>query len=194
MIGQRIVEFMQREDAHETWVYERRIILPVEFLCLLAGVWAAPTRDAMWLLLVSLPLALWTAELARADRSGAARKAERAAARGIPSVTLACEAAMVSVAKNKQLLNATAPIVALAASVAGAGGAGITRAAIVGFVVSVVRYVMVEAYGVWRAWYRKRVSTMIDCAIRRIEVPDVVVSMQRAKQTDSVDLFVSKNK
>lgn len=157
MIGQRIVEFLQREDAHETWVYERRVILPVEFLCLLAGVWAAPTRDAMWLLLVSLPLALWTAELARADRSGAARKAERAAARGIPSVTLTCESAMVSVAKNKQLLNATAPIVALAASVAGAGGAGITRAAIVGFVVSIIRWGMVEAYGVWRAWYRTHI-------------------------------------
>lgn len=161
MIGQCIVEFLQRPNACETWVYERRIILPAEFLCLLAGVWAAPTRDAMWLLLVSLPLALWTAELARADRSGAARKAERAAARGIPSVTLTCESAMVSVAKNKQLLNATAPIVALAASVAGAGGAGITRAAIVGFVVSVVRYVMVEAYGVWRAWYRGRVPLKI---------------------------------
>lgn len=164
MIGQRIVEFLQREDAHETWVYERRVILPVEFLCLLAGVWAAPTRDAMWLLLVSLPLALWTAELARADRSGAARKAERAAARGIPSVTLTCESAMVSVAKNKQLLNATAPIVALAASVAGAGGVGITRAAIVGFVVLVVRWAMVEAYGVWRAWYREHVPVKVGTA------------------------------
>jgi hypothetical protein len=41
--------------------------------------------------------------------------------------------------------------------VAGAGGAGLTRAAVVGFVVSLVRWAMVELYGVWRRWYRGHV-------------------------------------
>jgi hypothetical protein len=163
-----IVQFLQRDGAHDTWVYERRVILAVELLCLLAGVWAAPTRAAMWLLLVSMPLALQAAELARADRSGAARKAEHAAALGIPSVTLTCERDMIRVAKNKQLLAAAAPVVALSASVAGAGGAGITRAAIVGFIVSVVRWVMVEAYGAWRMWYRARVPAFITTRNERI--------------------------
>lgn len=163
-----IVKFLQHDDAHETWVYERRVILSVELLCLLAGAWAAPTRDAMLLLLVSMPLALWAAELARADRSGAARKAERAAALGIPSITLTCERDMIRVAKNKQLLAAAAPVVALSASVAGAGGAGITRAAIVGFIVSIVRWAMVEAYGAWRAWYRARVPVFVTSRNERI--------------------------
>jgi hypothetical protein len=157
-----IIRFLQRNDARETWEYERPVILAVELLCLIAGAWAAPTRDSMWLLLVSsMPLTLLATEFARADRSGAARKAERAAALGIPSVTLTCEADMVRVAKNRQLLAATAPIVALSASVAGAGGAGITRAAVVSFIVSVVRWAMVEAYGAWRAWYRSHVPVNI---------------------------------
>jgi cytochrome c-type biogenesis protein CcmH/NrfG len=80
---------------------------------------------------------------------------------GIPSVTLTCETDMVRVAKNKQLLNATAPIVALSAAVAAAGFAGITRAIVVGFIVSVVRWAMVEAYGTWRAWYRARVPVQV---------------------------------
>jgi hypothetical protein len=156
-----IIRFLQRNDSRETWEYERPAILTVELLCLIAGAWAAPTRGAMWLLLVSMPLSLWSAELARAERSGAARKAERAAALGIPSVTLTCETDMVRVAKNKQLLNATAPIVALSAAVAAAGFAGITRAIVVGFIVSVVRWAMVEAYGTWRAWYRARVPVQV---------------------------------
>lgn len=163
-----VIRFLQRDGARETWEYERPVILSVELLCLIAGAWAAPTRDAMWLLLVSMPLSLWTAELARAERSGAARKAERAAALGFPMVTLTCEADMVRVAKNKQLLNATAPIVALSAAVAAAGFAGITRAIVVGFVVSVVRWAMVEAYGVWRAWYRARVPVFIASRNERI--------------------------
>lgn len=156
-----IIRFLQRDGARETWFYERPVILFVELLCLFAGVWAAPTREAAYLLLVSMPLTLWAAELARADRSGAARKSELAAARGIPTVQLTCERDMVRVAKNKQLLAAAAPVVALSASVAGAGGAGITRAAIVGFIVSIVRWAMVEAYGVWRAWYRSHVPIVI---------------------------------
>lgn len=168
LVNHPIIEFLQRDDAPETWIYERRVILSVELLCLIAGAWAAPTRDSMLLLLMSMPLSLWTAELARAERSGAARKSERAAALGIPSVTLTCEADMVRVAKNKQLLNATAPIVALSAAVAGAGFAGITRAIVVGFVVSVVRWAMVEAYGAWRVWYRTRVPVFIASRNERI--------------------------
>lgn len=163
-----IIQFLQRNDSRETWEYERPVILTVELLCLIAGAWAAPTHDAMWLLLMSMPLSLWTVELARAERSGAARKAERAAALGFPSVTLTCEADMVRVAKNKQILNATAPIVALSAAVAAAGFAGITRAIVVGFVVSVVHWAMVEAYGVWRAWYRARVPVFIASRNERI--------------------------
>jgi hypothetical protein len=156
-----IIEFLQRKDALMTWVYERRVTLPIEALCLMAGVWAAPTRSAALLLLVTSPLALWAAELARAERSGAARKAELAAALAIPKVELACERDLEQIAKNKQLVTATAPIVALAMSVAGAGGAGLTKAAITGFIASVVRWAMVEAYGSWRAWYRSHVPVVI---------------------------------
>jgi hypothetical protein len=155
-----IVSFLQRDDALRTWIYERRVFFPVELLCLLAGVWAAPTRSAALLLLVTMPLALLAAEFARADRSGAARKGELATALSIPKVKLACERDLERVAKNKQLVTATAPIVALAMSVAGAGGAGLTKAAITAFVVSVVRWAMVEAYGHWRAWYRSHVPVM----------------------------------
>lgn len=163
-----IIRFLQRNDSRQTWEYERPVILTVELLCLIAGAWAAPTRDATLLLLMSMPLSLWTAELTRAERSGAARKAERSAALGIPSVTLTCEADMVRVAKNKQLLNASAPIVSLFAAVAAVGFAGITRAIVVGFVVSVVRWAMIEAYGVWRAWYRARVPVFITSRNERI--------------------------
>lgn len=156
-----IIRFLQRNNDRETWEYERPVILAVELLCLIAGAWAAPTRDSMLLMLVSMPLVLWGAELARAERSGAARKTEQMAALGLPLLALTCEADMVRVAKNKQLLNATAPIVTLSAAVAAAGFAGITRAIVVGFVVSVVRWAMVEAYGTWRAWYRSHVPVQV---------------------------------
>jgi hypothetical protein len=156
-----IIEFLQRDGALMTWCYERRVILSIEVLCLMAGVWAAPTQAAASLLLVSMPLALLAAEWARADRSGAARKAELAAARGITKIKLACERDLEHITKNKQLVTATAPIVALAMSVAGASGVGLTKAAITAFVVSVVRWTMVEAYGKWRAWYRSHVPVMI---------------------------------
>ena len=155
-----IVRFLQRDGAPETWQYERVIILFVECMCLLAGVMAAPTNNAALLSVVTLPLALWATELARAERSGAARKSERAAAMAIPTVTLACEKQIVNAAKNKQIVTATAPIVALAMSVAGAG-TGLTRAIVAGFVVSLIRYAMVELYGVWRGWYRSHVPLSI---------------------------------
>jgi hypothetical protein len=164
MTSHAIVRFLQRDGALLTWFYERRVILPIEALCLMAGVWAAPTRAAALLLLVTSPLALWATELARADRSGAARKAELAAALAIPKVKLTCERDLEQVAKNKQFVTATAPIVSLAMSVAGAGGAGLTKAAITGFAVSVIRWTVIEAYGAWRAWYRSHVPAVADVA------------------------------
>jgi hypothetical protein len=158
-----IIRFIQRTTSNpwSTWEYERVPTLLVEFLCLLAGIWAAPTQSAMWLAVVSTPLSLLATEFARADRSAAARKAEIATATGIPSVVLPCARDIEQAAKNRQLITATAPIVALAASVAGANGAGITAAAIVGFIVSVVRWAAVEIYGKWRAWYRTHVPVKI---------------------------------
>lgn len=156
-----IIRFLKRDGAKNTWLYERRVILPVEAICLLVGIWAAPdTRARVWLA-ITLPLALLAAELTRASRSGATRKAELAAARG-HGVVLPCEADLVRAARNLQLITATAPIVALGATVANAGLAGLTRAAIAAFVVSVIRYAMVEGYGHWRAWYRARVPVVAE--------------------------------
>jgi hypothetical protein len=152
-----VVRFLQRPTALDTWRYERRVILPIEVLCLVAGILAAPTRAASMLLLVTAPLALWATELARADRSAAARKAELATAMGIPRVELACSKDIEQVAKNKQLVTATAPVVSLAMAVAGAGWAGLTLAAIVGFCASLVRWATIEDYGKWRTWYRSHV-------------------------------------
>jgi hypothetical protein len=155
-----VVRFLQRSNALRTWRYERRVILVIEAACLAAGILVAPTRSAAMLLLVTAPLSLWAAELARADRSAAARKAEHAAAKGLLKVVLACEKDIEHAAKNKQLVTATAPIVALAMAVAGAGGAGIQMAAIVGFGVSATRWATVEGYSRWRRWYRKHAPEM----------------------------------
>jgi hypothetical protein len=43
-----VVRFFQRPGALPTWRYERRVILAVEALCLLAGILAAPTRAEWW--------------------------------------------------------------------------------------------------------------------------------------------------
>lgn len=164
MIGERIVEFLRRNDAHETWVYERRVVLFVEFLCLLAGVLVAPNQTAAMLLLIDLPRSLYATELARAARSGAARKAEKANALGVAKVELACERNIEQAAKNQQIMTAAQPIVALAMTIAGSGGQGMTSAVVVGFAVSVVRLALVEGYSVWRAWYRERVPVKIAAA------------------------------
>ncbi len=150
-----IIRFLQRPGALRTWHYERRVQLAVEALCLLAGIWAAPTRNAALLLAITAPLALWAAELARADRSASARKTEQAAAIGLPAVELSCSKDIERAAKNRQLVTAAAPIVALATSVAGSG-IGLTKAAVVGFGTSLVRWSAIEVYGAWRRWYRKR--------------------------------------
>jgi hypothetical protein len=156
-----IIRFLKRDGAKDTWRYERPVILAIELLCLIAGIWAAPDARARVWLAITLPLALLAAELTRASRSGATRKAELAAAQG-NGIVLLCEADLVRAAKKLQLITATAPIVALGATVANTGLAGLTRAAVVGFVVSVVRYASVEVYGVWRAWYRARVPVQVD--------------------------------
>ena len=149
-MGELIVRFLQRKGAKQTWYYERLVLLPIELLCLLAGIGAAPDIRARVWLIITLPLAMFTAEFTRALRSGAARKAELAAARN-NNVVLPCEREIVHAARNLQLITATAPMVALGATVANAGLAGITRAAIVAFVVSVIRYALVEGYGAWRS-------------------------------------------
>lgn len=176
-----IIQFLQRKHAAETWVYERPPILLVEALCLIAGILAAPTRLAALLLLVSSPLALWATELARADRSAAARKAEIADALRLPKVELTCSKDIEKAAKNKQLVTATAPVVALALSVAGAGGQGLTLAVAVGFVVSVIRWAMVEAYGPWRAWYRGHVPVSPVSVAKAVIVAGIASNASRAE-------------
>jgi len=148
-----VISFLQRPNAHETWVYERRVILCIEAVCLFAGILAAPNRTASLLLLLDAPRALYAAELARAVRSSAARKAEQAATMMIPLVRLTCEQDIELAAKRQQLMTAASPVVALALSVAGSSGQGLTLAAVVGFFVSLVRWAAVEGYSKWRAWY-----------------------------------------
>jgi hypothetical protein len=160
MKNNRVITFLQRKGARETWEYERVVILLLELACLVAGVLASPSRTTMLLMAIDLPRSLYATELARAVRSGAARKAERAKAMGIPEVELACSRDIERAAKNQQLMTAAQPVVGLALSVAGSGQ-GFTRAIIVGFIVSVIRWASVEVYGVWRAWYRERVPVQV---------------------------------
>lgn len=158
-----IIRFIKRDTKNpwETWQYERIPILLIEAMCLIAGIWAAPTRSAMWLAIVSAPLALLATEFARADRSAATLKTEIAAATGIPSVVLPCSKDIEQAAKNRQVITATAPVVALAASVAGANGAGLTLAAIVSFITSLIRWGSIEGQGSWRVWYRTHVPVKV---------------------------------
>lgn len=155
-----IVRFIQRPGALPTWRYERRLILVIEALCLLAGILAAPPRATL-VLLVGAPFALWQVELARAARSADARKRETSEALGLPSVDLTCQRDIERAAESRQLATIAAPAVALAASVADSGGHGLTVALVVGFVTSVVRVAMVELYGPWRRWYRSKVPLML---------------------------------
>jgi len=175
MKSNRVITFL-RKGARETWEYERVVILLLELACLVAGVLASPSRTTMLLMAIDLPRSLYATELARAVRSAAARKAERAKAMGIPEVELACSKDIERAAKNQQLMTAAQPVVGLALSVAGSGQ-GFTRAIIVGFIVSVLRWASVEVYGVWRAWYRERVP--VDIGIR-VAKPIVQPAIQLA--------------
>jgi hypothetical protein len=159
--GFALIQFLQREGAKTTWWYERIPILLVEAACLLAAIWAAPNRLAALLLLVDMPRSIYAAELARRSRSAASRKTELAEAMKLPQAELTCQREIDIAARNNQIMTAAAPLVALAMSVAASGGAGLTRAAVVGFVVSIVRYAMIEGYGHWRKWYRQQVPCVV---------------------------------
>lgn len=152
-----IIAFLQRDGALETWRYERRFILSVEVLCLLASVVAAPTPQAAAVQMLTAPIALWAAELARADRSAAARRAERSAFFQLPPIELACDQAIERAAKNRQLVTLAWPLVTLAMSLAAVvPSAASLRAIGAGFVTSCIRLALVECYGTWRRWYRQR--------------------------------------
>lgn len=57
-MGELIVRFLQRKGAKQTWYYERLVLLPIELLCLLAGIGAAPDIRARVWLIITLPLAM----------------------------------------------------------------------------------------------------------------------------------------
>lgn len=159
--GFALIRFLQRDGAKDTWRYERIPILLVEAACLIAAVWAASNRFAALLLLVDMPRSIYAAELARRNRSASSRKTELAEAMKLPAVELTCQRAIDAAARNNQIMTAAAPIVALAMSVAASGGAGLSRAAVVGFAISVIRYTMIEGYGHWRKWYRQQVPCIV---------------------------------
>jgi hypothetical protein len=159
--GFALIQFLQREGAKETWYYERIPILLVEAACVFAAIWAAPNRLAALLLLVDMPRSIYAAELARRSRSGASRKAELAEAMKLPQAELTCQRDLDIAARNNQIMTAAVPLVALAMSVAASGGTGLTRAAVVGFVTSIIRFAMIEGYGYWRKWYRQQVPCVV---------------------------------
>lgn len=192
--GFSLIRFLQRKDAKETWWYERIPILLVELACLLAAVWGAPNRLAALLLLVDMPRSIYAAELARRSRSAASRKTELAEAMKLPAVELACQRAIDAASRNNQIMTAAAPLVALAMSVAASGGIGLTRAAVVGFATSIVRYAMIEGYGHWRKWYRQQVpcalpekpavSANVDGAL--IDIAGIVEHISDERLVDSL--------
>lgn len=155
-MGARVLAFLSHPDARPTWVYERRVILFVEALCLLAVALAAPTGLPTYLLLLRAPLQLRKAMSDHAARSGAARRREHEEALGRDPVKLTCAKALEREARDGQLLTAVIPLVDLAFAWAVAGGKGIAASAIAGAVCALVRFGMVEGYGAWRRWYRAR--------------------------------------
>jgi hypothetical protein len=153
MMKTRILSFLDRDDASETWVYERRVILLVELICLLAVMVASPWGLPTYLLLVRAPLQLRKAASDHAARSGAARRREREEAEGRDPVRLACARKLEHEAWSGQVITIANPIVDLAAVWALSGGRSIAVVAIVGATCSLIRFGMVEGYGAWRRWY-----------------------------------------
>jgi hypothetical protein len=154
--GHRIIAFLARPDARPTHVYERRIVLLVEALCLLAVVLVAPAGMPTYLLLLRAPLQLRKAAADHAARSGAARRREHEEVLGRDPVKLTCARELEREASNGQILTAGMPLVDLAFAFALTGEHGIRAAAIVSTVCTFARIGMVEGYGVWRRWYRAR--------------------------------------
>lgn len=155
-LGDLIVVNLASVHAKPTHVYERRIVLFVEALCLLAVVLAAPEGLPTYLLLLRAPLQLRKAASDHAARSGAVRRREHEEALGIDPVKLSCAKELEREARDGQLITAAMPIVDLACAFALAGGKGIAVAAIVSAICSFARFGMVQGYSAWRRWYRVR--------------------------------------
>jgi hypothetical protein len=123
-----------------TFCYERFALLAfIEVPALLLITWASPSM-ATW---VSGVLGLGGAVLSQTQRSIASRRAEKAAALGIESVTVSCEAADERRAIWQQRLTTLSPFVGAAAAW---GTSGLNRAVIVGFFCAVARNLWVDGY------------------------------------------------
>ncbi len=142
-----LTRWLSAPNRWSTFYYERFVLLVlVEVPALLLITWVSPSM-ATW---VSGLLGLAGAVLSQTARSIASRRAEKAAALGIESVKVSCEAADESRAVWQQRLTTLSPFVGVAAAW---GTSGINRAAIVGFFCAIARNVWVDGYGAWRSFY-----------------------------------------
>lgn len=191
-IGNAVVTFLQRPSALETWRYERRVFLAFEALFVAATMAAAPA-SARWVALASALVAAYTAELARADRSAAARKRERAEALGLPGIELECERDIEAAAKARQVLSILGPLLVLSATRAVLGEQGMTASGGVLFAVAVVRTAMVQAYGPWRRWYREQIPVRLDVSFSR-EGSGLAERAMQATRLDGADLVAKRDR
>lgn len=152
-LGRLALSVLDR-SAEPTWVWERRALMVLEAVSHIALVVVSPTFEAMLIMILGAPIAVYGSLLAQTARSAASRKREFAEMMG-EGPLLDCEVRVEMAAKRAQFLASTQPIIALAMATAVAGGR-FTWPAIVGALVGLLRVGWAQGYIVWRRWMRMR--------------------------------------
>lgn len=154
-IGQMVWRFLRRDDAKETWEYERIPHMALELICLVAGVLVTPAGKARWAALALMVPALVQAELTREDRSSERRREEDDRKAGIKRSELHCDKRIKSRRWVRDALTWSWPVISavVAAIVAGA----VAWPVVVGLGSTIVRLVRDRVvYPGWRDWWEAR--------------------------------------
>ncbi len=154
-IGQMVWRFLRRDEAEETWWYERIPHMAIEVLCLVAGVLVTPAGKSRWAALALMLPALIQAELTREDRSGERRRDEADRKAGIKRSELHCDTRIKSRRWVRDALTWAWPVASavVAAIVAGA----IAWPIVVALNTTIIRLVRDRVlYPQWRDWWEAR--------------------------------------